>query len=86
MLLNAMSYMIDAGERIISIEDAAELQLRQRHVIRLETRPANLEGTGQITQRDLMANALRMRPDRIIIGEVRGAGGIRHAAGDEHRP
>ena len=72
MLLNAMSYMIDAGERIISIEDAAELQLRQRHVIRLETRPANLEGTGQITQRDLMANALRMRPDRIIVGEVRG--------------
>jgi pilus assembly protein CpaF len=72
MLLNAMSYMIDAGERIISIEDAAELQLRQRHVIRLETRPANLEGSGQITQRDLMANALRMRPDRIIIGEVRG--------------
>jgi pilus assembly protein CpaF len=72
MLLNAMSFMIDAGERIISIEDAAELQLRQRHVIRLETRPANLEGTGQITQRDLMANALRMRPDRIIIGEVRG--------------
>jgi len=72
MLLNAMSFMIDAGERIISIEDAAELQLRQRHVIRLETRPANLEGTGQITQRELMANALRMRPDRIIIGEVRG--------------
>jgi pilus assembly protein CpaF len=72
MLLNAMSYMIDAGERIISIEDAAELQLRQRHVIRLETRPANLEGSGQIAQRELMANALRMRPDRIIIGEVRG--------------
>jgi pilus assembly protein CpaF len=72
MLLNAMSFMIDAGERIISIEDAAELQLRQRHVIRLETRPANLEGSGQITQRELMSNALRMRPDRIIIGEVRG--------------
>ena len=65
--------MIDPGERIITIEDAAELQLQQRHVIRLETRPPNLEGTGQITQRELVRNALRMRPDRIIIGEVRGA-------------
>jgi pilus assembly protein CpaF len=73
MLLNAMSQTIDAGERIITIEDAAELQLQQRHVIRLETRPPNLEGTGQITQRDLLWNALRMRPDRIIVGEVRGA-------------
>jgi pilus assembly protein CpaF len=72
MLLNAMSNMIDNGERIISIEDAAELQLQQRHVIRLETRPANLEGNGQVTQRDLLHNALRMRPDRIIVGEVRG--------------
>jgi pilus assembly protein CpaF len=72
MLLNAMSNMIDNGERIISIEDAAELQLQQRHVIRLETRPANLEGSGQVTQRDLLHNALRMRPDRIIVGEVRG--------------
>ncbi|HEY4173392.1 MAG TPA: CpaF family protein [Rhodopila sp.] len=72
MLLNAMSNMIDSGERIISIEDAAELQLQQRHVIRLETRPANLEGNGQVTQRDLLHNALRMRPDRIIVGEVRG--------------
>ena len=73
MLLNAMSQMIDPGERIITIEDAAELKLQQRHVIRLETRPPNLEGTGQIAQRDLVRNALRMRPDRIIIGEVRGA-------------
>jgi pilus assembly protein CpaF len=64
--------MIDPGERIITIEDAAELRLQQRHVIRLETRPPNLEGTGQITQRDLLRNALRMRPDRIIVGEVRG--------------
>jgi pilus assembly protein CpaF len=72
MLLNAMSNMIDNGERIVSIEDAAELKLQQRHVIRLETRPANLEGNGQVTQRDLLHNALRMRPDRIIVGEVRG--------------
>ncbi len=72
MLLNAMSHLIDHGERIITIEDAAELQLQQRHVIRLETRPANLEGSGQVTQRDLLWNALRMRPDRIIVGEVRG--------------
>ena len=72
MLLNAMSQMIDHGERIVTIEDAAELQLQQRHVIRTETRPPNLEGQGQITQRDLLWNALRMRPDRIILGEVRG--------------
>jgi pilus assembly protein CpaF len=72
-LLNAMSQNIDHGERIISIEDAAELQLLQPHVIRLETRPPNLEGNGAITQRDLLRNALRMRPDRIILGEVRGA-------------
>ena len=71
-LLNAMSQMIDNTERIISIEDAAELQLRQPHVIRLETRPNNLEGHGAVTQRDLLRNALRMRPDRIILGEVRG--------------
>jgi pilus assembly protein CpaF len=71
-LLNAMSSMIDHGERIITIEDAAELQLQQPHVIRLETRPPNVEGFGQIVQRDLVRNALRMRPDRIIIGEVRG--------------
>jgi len=71
-LLNAMSRLIDQGERIVTIEDAAELQLQQLHVIQLETRAANLEGHGQVTQRDLVTNALRMRPDRIIIGEVRG--------------
>jgi pilus assembly protein CpaF len=71
-LLNAMSQLISPKERIISIEDAAELQLQQPHVIRLETRPPNLEGSGQITQNDLLRNALRMRPDRIILGEVRG--------------
>jgi pilus assembly protein CpaF len=70
-LLNAMSQMIDSGERIVTIEDAAELQLQQPHVVRLETRPANLEGHGEITQRDLVRNALRMRPDRIILGEIR---------------
>ena len=71
-LLNAMSKMIDHGERVVTIEDAAELQLQQPHVVRLETRPPNLEGKGEITQRDLLRNALRMRPDRIIVGEVRG--------------
>jgi pilus assembly protein CpaF len=72
-LLNAMSRLIDHGERIVTVEDAAELQLQQPHVVRLETRPANLEGRGEISQRDLVRNALRMRPDRIIIGEVRGS-------------
>ena len=72
-LLNALSRMIDKTERIITIEDAAELQLQQPHVIQLETRPANIEGQGQISQRDLVRNSLRMRPDRIILGEVRGA-------------
>ncbi len=71
-LLNALSKMIDNGERIVTIEDAAELQLQQPHVVPLETRPANLEGHGEITMRDLVKNALRMRPDRIILGEVRG--------------
>ncbi len=71
-LLNALSRMIDNGERTVTIEDAAELQLQQPHVVRLETRTANLEGTGEITMRDLLKNALRMRPDRIIIGECRG--------------
>ncbi len=71
-LLNAISRMIDPGERVVTVEDAAELQLQQPHVVRLETRPASLEGRGEITQRDLVRNALRMRPDRIIIGEVRG--------------
>jgi pilus assembly protein CpaF len=70
-LLNAMSRMIDPGERIVTVEDAAELQLQQPHVVRMETRPPSLEGRGEVTQRDLMRNALRMRPDRIIIGEVR---------------
>ena len=71
-LLNAISRSIDHGERIITIEDAVELQLQQPHVVQLETRPANVEGRGQIVQRDLVKNALRMRPDRIILGEVRG--------------
>ena len=71
-MLNALSSMIDAGERIISIEDAAELQLQQEHVVRLETRPPNIEGVGHIDQRALVRNALRMRPDRIIMGECRG--------------
>ena len=75
-LLNAMSRLIDHGERIVTIEDAAELQLQQPHVVRLETRPANLEGGGEIGMRDLVKNALRMRPDRIILGEVRGAEAI----------
>jgi pilus assembly protein CpaF len=70
-LLNAMSAYIDPHERIVTIEDSAELQLQQRHVARLETRPANIEGRGEISQRDLVKNALRMRPDRVIVGEVR---------------
>lgn len=70
-LLNAMSASIDEAERIVTIEDSAELQLQQRHVARLETRPPNIEGRGEVTQRDLVKNALRMRPDRIIVGEVR---------------
>ncbi|AUT69229.1 CpaF family protein [Paraburkholderia hospita] len=72
-LLNVLSGFIPAYERIVTIEDAAELQLRQLHVLRLETRPPNIEGRGEITQRSLVRNALRMRPDRIILGEVRGA-------------
>ena len=72
-LLNAVSSYIDARERIITIEDSAELQLQQIHVARMETRPANIEGRGAVTQHDLVRNALRMRPDRIIVGEVRGA-------------
>lgn len=71
-LLNALSGLIPEGERIITIEDSAELQLQQAHVIRLESRPPNVEGKGQITIRDLVRNSLRMRPDRIIVGEVRG--------------
>jgi pilus assembly protein CpaF len=71
-LLNALSGFIDPGERIVTIEDAAELRLQQRHVVRLESRPASVEGKGEVTVRDLLRNALRMRPDRIVIGEVRG--------------
>ena len=71
--LNALSSYIGAGERVVTIEDAAELRLRQPHVIRLEARPANLEGRGEISIRALVRNALRMRPDRIVVGEVRGA-------------
>jgi pilus assembly protein CpaF len=72
-LLNVLSNGIPNTERIVTIEDSAELQLQQDHVVRLETRPANIEGKGAVTQRDLVRNALRMRPDRIIVGEVRGA-------------
>jgi len=71
-MLNALSQYIPRSERIITIEDSAELQLRQDHVIRLETRPRNIEGKGEVTQRDLVRNSLRMRPDRIVVGEVRG--------------
>ncbi|OJU19542.1 MAG: flagellar protein FlaI, partial [Sphingomonas sp. 66-10] len=72
-MLNALSKMIDPGERVLTIEDAAELRLQQPHWLPLETRPANLEGQGEISIRDLVKNALRMRPDRIILGEIRGA-------------
>src|ERR1700720_4797424 len=71
-LLNALSCFINGKERIVTIEDAAELQLKQPHVARLETRPANLEGNGAVRQRELLVNSLRMRPDRIVVGEVRG--------------
>src|SRR6186997_2764797 len=71
-LLNILSSFIQDGERVVTIEDAAELTLRQRHVVRLETRPPNIEGKGAIRQRQLVINALRMRPDRIVVGEVRG--------------
>jgi pilus assembly protein CpaF len=71
-LLNCLTFYIDHDERIITCEDAAELQLQQPHVVRLETRPPNLEGEGQVTMRDLVRNCLRMRPERIIVGEVRG--------------
>ena len=70
--MNALSQQIDHGERLVTIEDAAELQLQQPHVVRLETRTMSAEGTGQVTMRDLLVNTLRMRPDRIIVGEVRG--------------
>jgi len=75
-LLNALSAYIPSDERIVTIEDSAELQMQQPHVVRLETRPPNIEGKGEVSQRDLVKNALRMRPDRIVIGEVRGAEAI----------
>src|SRR5258705_925872 len=75
-LLNALSAFIPADERIVTIEDSAELQMQQPHVVRLETRPPNIEGRGEVSQRDLVRNTLRMRPDRIVIGEVRGAEAI----------
>jgi pilus assembly protein CpaF len=75
-LLNALSAYIPEEQRIVTIEDSAELQLQQPHVVRLETRPPNIEGRGEVTQRDLVRNALRMRPDRIVIGEVRGGEAI----------
>src|ERR1044072_5447266 len=75
-LLNALSAYIPSDERIVTIEDSAELQMQQPHVVRLETRPPNIEGKGEVTQRDLVKNALRMRPDRIVIGEVRGGEAI----------
>lgn len=75
-LLNVLSRFVPSDERIVTIEDSAELQMKQEHVVRLETRPSNIEGRGEITQRDLVRNSLRMRPDRIILGEVRGAEAI----------
>src|SRR5260370_3092116 len=72
-MLNCMSAFVPVDERIVTIEDSAELLLQQPHVVRLETRPPNVEGKGEVTQRELVRNCLRMRPDRIIVGEVRGA-------------
>jgi pilus assembly protein CpaF len=72
-LLNSLAALIPAGERVVTIEDAAELRLPGEHIVRLESRPANAEGVGQVAIRDLVRNALRMRPDRIVVGEVRGA-------------
>ncbi len=72
-MLNVLSQWIPKNERVVTIEDAAELQLQREHVVRLETRPPNIEGKGEVTQRDLVRNSLRMRPDRIIVGEVRGS-------------
>jgi pilus assembly protein CpaF len=71
-MLNVLSEYIPENERVVTIEDSAELHMKQEHVVRLETRPTNIEGRGEVTQRDLLRNALRMRPDRIILGEVRG--------------
>ena len=85
-LLNALSAAVPASERIITVEDNAELRLQQPHVVSLEARPSNVEGRGEITIRDLVRNSLRMRPDRIIVGEVRGGGDARHAPGAQHGP
>ena len=85
-LLNVLSSYIPEDERIVTIEDAAELRLQQTHVARMETRPPNIEGAGAIRIRQLVINALRMRPDRIIVGEVRARRSAGHAAGHEHRP
>jgi pilus assembly protein CpaF len=84
-MLNCLTRYIEQGERIITCEDACELQLQQPHVVRLETRPPNLEGAGEVTMRDLVKNCLRMRPERIIVGEVRGPEAFDLASGDEHR-
>ena len=85
-LLNCLTGSIEDDERIITCEDSAELQLQQPHVVRLETRPPNLEGEGEINMRDLVRNCLRMRPERIIVGEVRGPEAFDLLAGDEHGP
>jgi pilus assembly protein CpaF len=71
-MLNVLSEYIPNNERVVTIEDSAELHMKQEHVVRLETRPSNIEGRGEVTQRDLLRNALRMRPDRIVLGEIRG--------------
>ena len=84
--LNVLSSFIPADERIVTVEDAKELQLHQEHVLAMETRPPNIEGRGQVTIRDLVKNCLRMRPDRIVVGECRSRRGARHVAGHEHRP
>ena len=85
-VLNALGALLPDGERIVTVEDTAELRLPGAHVVRLEARPATADGLGATTIRQLVRNALRMRPDRIIVGEVRGPGGRRHAVGDEHGP
>jgi pilus assembly protein CpaF len=85
-LLNVLSGFIDERERIVTIEDSAELQMKHAHVVRLECRPPNVEGKGAVRQRELVINALRMRPDRIVLGEVRRRGMPGYVAGDEHRP
>lgn len=85
-LLNVLSSFLPNSERIVTIEDAAELQLHQEHLVRLESRPPNVEGKGAVTIRDLVRNALRMRPDRIVVGECRGGRGAGYAPGHEYRP